>query len=356
MIAYWLLILIPAWGALAAVNRYRWSGPIALAIWLLLTVMIGLRYEVGGDWEIYLENMFRYQGLNIEQVVEMVLRRDPAYEFFSWMSLYLGFGIYGVNVICAGIFSFGLVLFCMAQPRPWLALCLAIPYLVIVVAMGYTRQSVAIGLMMPGFLALARGKLKQFVIWVILAAAFQQTTVLTLAFLLPALPGRTLLVRLTRLLVMSVVTFVLYQTFLSARVDTFIQGYIISQQMQSEGAAIRVAMNALPSVVFLIWGRRLNLPTGEYRLWFGITLLAIACVVGLWVVPSTTVVDRIALYAIPIQLFVGSRLADLRLLSLSAADLIVLTVVLAIMVQFIWLFFAKTAFAWLPYQNILLIN
>jgi len=145
----------------------------------------------------------------------------------------------------------------------------------------------------------------------------------------------------------------LVQMFLIARLEVFIQGYLVSQQMQSEGAAIRVAMNALPGLVFLIWGKRLKLPNQEHRLWLGIAALTMACVVGLKLVPSTTVVDRIALYAIPVQMFLGARVPDLGLLRMDVRGLTLLVVGLAVAVQFVWLFFAKTAFAWLPYQNIL---
>jgi len=349
MLLYWLLLLIPAWRALAA-PKERWSDPISVAIWLVLTLVIGLRHEVGGDWQIYLENL---DVVRDEPFSNISLIRDPAYVLLNWVSWKLGAEIYGVNLVCAGIFSFGLVLFCRAQPRPWLALCLSIPYLVIVVAMGYTRQAVSIGFLMPGFLALGQGKLKHFVGWVTAAAAFQQTSLITLAFLLPVMPGRSLQVRLLRLLIMALVAAGLVQMFLIARLEVFIQGYLVSQQMQSEGAAIRVAMNALPGLVFLIWGKRLKLPNQEHRLWLGIAVLTMACVVGLKLVPSTTVVDRIALYAIPVQLFVGARVPDLGLLRMDARGLTLLVVGLAVAVQFVWLFFAKTAFAWLPYQNIL---
>lgn len=349
MIAYWLLLLIPAWRALVE-PKQRWSVPISVAIWLTLTVMIGLRHEVGGDWQTYLENMDLARDVPFS---DLNLTRDPAYELLNWISLKLGIGIYGVNLVCAGIFSFGLVLFCRAQPRPWLALCLSIPYLVIVVAMGYTRQAVSIGFLMPGFLALGQGKLKHFVGWVSAAAAFQQTSLITLAFLLPVMPGSSLQVRLLRLLIMVFVAAGLVQMFLVARLEIFMQGYIVGQQMQSEGAAIRVAMNAFPGLVFLIWGKRLKLPTQENRLWLGIAALTMACVIGLKVVPSTTVVDRIALYAIPVQLFVGSRVPDLEMLRIDSRVFTLLIVALAVAVQFTWLFLAKTAFAWIPYQNVL---
>jgi len=349
LVVYWLLLLLPAWRALVE-PKQRWTDPISVVIWLILSVLIGLRHEVGGDWQTYLENMDLVRDVPFG---ELNLTRDPAYEVLNWFSLRLGFGIYGVNFVCAGIFSFGLVLFCRAQPRPWLALCLSIPYLVIVVAMGYTRQAVSIGLLMPGFLALSQGKLKHFVAWVTAAAAFQQTSLITLAFLLPVIPGSSLQVRLLRLMIMTFVAGALVQIFLAARLDVFIHGYIQGQQMQSEGAVIRVSMNAIPGLVFLRWGKRLKLPTLENRLWIGISVLTMACVFGLKLIPSTTVVDRIALYAIPVQLFVGSRVPDLGLLRIDARFLTLLLVVLAIVVQFIWLFFAKTAFTWLPYQNII---
>ncbi len=48
----------------------------------------------------------------------------------------------------------GLVQFCRKQPLPWLALAVAAPFIIIVVGMGYTRQSVALG-----FILLSRFKL-----------------------------------------------------------------------------------------------------------------------------------------------------------------------------------------------------
>ena len=331
--------------------KQRWGLNLSITIWVFLTLIIGLRHEVGGDWIIYIQNMERLEGLTFGKVI---LSRDPAYALLSWTSLVFNTGIYGVNLICSAIFSFGLVFFCREQPRPWLALCLAVPYLVIVVAMGYTRQGVSIGLLMPALLCLGKGKLKAFAGWVFLAGAFQQTSLVTLAFLLPAMPGRTLKIRLLKFLIMSIVAYGFINLFLISQVEAFIDGYIISQQMQSEGAAIRVAMNAIPGFLFLVWGKSLSLPTQEYHLWLAISALSLDCVAGLKLIPSSTVVDRIALYAIPIQLFVGSSFPDMRLLRVDKRIIIFSIVAYAVSIQFVWLFFAKTAFAWLPYQNILL--
>jgi hypothetical protein len=73
------------------------------------------------------------------------------------------------------------------QPRPWLALTLAFPYLVMVVAMGYTRQAVAIGVECLALLALERDRLLVFLGWIALAATFHKT-----ALVLMVLPASTL--------------------------------------------------------------------------------------------------------------------------------------------------------------------
>ena len=83
-------------------------------------------------------------------------------------------------LIAGAICAIGLVVFCLNLPRPWLALAVAVPYLVIVVCMGYTRQGVALGLAMLGLVALGKKGIGWFVFWVMLAAMFHKTAVLLL--------------------------------------------------------------------------------------------------------------------------------------------------------------------------------
>ncbi len=78
---------------------------------------------------------------------------------------------------------------------------------------------------------------------------------------------------------------------------------------------------------------------------------ALAFVVLLYVSPSSTAVDRVALYWIPLQLFVWSRVPDAMGRPGSANAFWVYTVVAySAVVHFVWLFFATHAHLWLPYQ------
>ena len=186
MVTYWLMFLLPAMVALMtetqrtrAVAGGGSETPVGawIAVGIVLTLLIGFRYEVGGDWFNYFRNLDDVAGAMLDEVM---LMSDPGYQFLSWLSLEMDWDIFGVNLMAGAIFAIGLVVFCRSLPRPWLALAVAVPYLVIVVAMGYTRQGVALGLAMLGLVALGKKGTGWFVFWVLLAATFHKTAVLLL--------------------------------------------------------------------------------------------------------------------------------------------------------------------------------
>ena len=71
---------------------------------------------------------------------------EPGYTLLNWVSGQLNIGVYGVNLFCGIVFTYGLILFCKSQPYPWISLGIAMPFLGIIFAMGATRQAAALGL------------------------------------------------------------------------------------------------------------------------------------------------------------------------------------------------------------------
>jgi len=349
VIAYWLLLLIPLFFCLRCANSL-WPLWQAWLIGTALTFFIGLRHEVGADWFNYLPYVTRAEGLDLAQVIAW---GDPGYNILNWLFASFPWGIYGVNFVSAAVFSAGLVLFCMAQPRPWLALCLSIPYFVIVVAMGYSRQGVAVSLIMPALLLLERGRLRLFLLFMAFAATFHSTALLMLVVVVPALQGRTFATRSLRFLLCLIVGGLLIQTFLIANVEALVSNYI-ENEYQSEGAAIRVSMNLLPGLLLLIWPRRFDLTTQQLLLWRTMAFIAVGCAIALVLFPSnSTAVDRVALYVIPLQLFVGARLPGARLFGLTPLQLLLAVLGYCVGVEFVWLNFASHASGWLPYANVI---
>lgn len=255
-------------------------------------------------------------------------------------------GVYFVNTVCAIFFSWGLIVFCRAQPRPWLAMVVAVPYLVTVVAMGYSRQGVAIGFAMLSLVALSDRKTLRFVVFMVVAATFHKTAVMLMPLAILAGTKR----KMWTLFWVGLASVLFYGLMLQESVDTLKSGYL-EQTYQSQGAGIRIAMNAVPAALFLLFRNRFALPQAERMFWTWMSLGALAFVAILQISPSSTAVDRVALYWIPLQLFVLSRLPNAigRPNGLNSS-LVMGVVFYSAAVLFVWLFFAQTAFAWLPYQ------
>lgn len=341
MAAYWLMFLLPA---LAVLLPGRLPRRQAWVAWwtagLLFALLIGLRHEVGGDWFNYLAHFLDSRQRSF---AEAAARSDPGYYVLNWLVARLGGGIYAVNLACAAVTMWGTVVFCRRQPWPWLALAAAVPYLLIVVGMGYTRQAVALGFALLALAALGQGRTRVFVAWVLVGALFHKSAVLLL-------PIAALAASRNRLLTLALVaasTLLAYWLLLADSAQALWTNYV-EAQYESQGAATRVAMNALPAVLLLLFRRRLVDDPQERRLWWWMAVFALACVplVGL----ASTAVDRVALYLIPLQLFVAARLPRLARGTQARTLLVLGVLAYYAAVQFVWLHFATHAGYWVPYR------
>lgn len=343
MIVYWLLFSYFALGSVLSTNRPGGEQRLSVLFIfgaLLIALAIGLRYEVGADWITY-EEMFSYA--RYRSLGDMFGYGDPGYQFVNWLIQQLGGELWMVNFVCAGIFTWGLVGLARAQSNPWLAVLVAIPYLVVVVAMGYTRQAAAMGALMAGMGAVLRGASSvRFLAYVLLATLFHRTAIVVLPLVLLA-QGRT---GILNLMVGAVGSYVLYELFLAESVDGFVRNYV-EAEYKSQGAAVRVAMSVIPAVLFFTFRRRLNFDLKSDRLWRNFSFAALGMMLLLFTIASSTAVDRLALYIIPLQvavlprmvrLFRGQEIGTFLIIGYSFA------------VLFVWLNFADHARFWLPYR------
>jgi hypothetical protein len=312
-------------------------------MFVLLVILVGLRHQVGGDWDNYIEQIDTVKN---EPLMEALASGDPAYSLFNWLATPLGMGVYFVNTVCAVLFAWGLVVFCRSMPLPWLALLVAVPYLVMVVAMGYTRQGAAIGLAMMALVALDKDRVITFVLWTALAATFHKSAVILIPL---AIFHHTKRPWLEWLIVLGS-TALMYVLLLVQSVDGLRSNYL-EAEYQSSGAAIRIAMNALPAAIFLVLRKRFVISSVQRTFWTWMSLGGLGFVGLLIVSPSSTAVDRVALYWIPLQLFVWSHLpVALGKPGRASKRWIQYVVMYSAAVQWVWLLFANTAFAWVPYQ------
>jgi len=360
VIVYWLYFFVPL---AALLLPWRLTGVARGGAWALFILgsilFIGLRTEVGGDWDNYLDFFYRVSDEDFSFVYQS---REPGYVLLNWVSGKLGWGIYGVNTACAVLFVGGLAIFCLRQPIPILAWLIATPYLFVVVGMGYTRQSVAAGLAI-GALALLQERRALWFFFLILAATiFHKSAILLAIFGLVLLDetGRTSLKDKLRqypkvsgslLAALPIVcSFVVALVVANPdRVFSEFREYVLNDNWHSEGGMGRALMNSGPAVLLLMFHRQWRSSFGESTLWFAIAGIVILLLVLTPFV--STFADRIAIYLIPIQIYVLSRVPLLFKQKTFQGVAAISISGLYALVLYVWLNYAEHAYYWIPYKG-----
>ncbi len=355
MISYFVIYLIPFLVAVSVSNNMfladkgqkyvipaRRNNAAWFALALLFIWFIGYRHQIGGDWFTYLRHFNLMSYFTFEEILR---RADPGYYVINWLMLDWGYDIYAVNIICGSIFMSGLIVFVRRQPNPWLAVAVAFPYLVVVVSMGYARQGVALGFVFWGLAALDEKKFKQFLILVACAATFHKSAVLMVGLGI-FLQGNG---KAIRFLAVSIVAYGIWNAFLAQHQQQLWNTYV-SQQMRSQGAIIRVAMNLLPALIFIFYRKEWKKQFNDYPFW---VMIALGSVASAFVVNfASTAVDRIALYFTPIQVVVYARLPYLLSKKFNPTILTVGILIFYMAVLFVWLNYAVHSRSWVPYNNL----
>jgi hypothetical protein len=228
-----------------------------------------------------------------------------------------------------------------------LAIAIAFPYLIVIVGMGYTRQSAAIGLVMSALVYFVRKRNLQFIILVLMAALFHKSAVIFTGLLFFA--GEKF--SFFRLLMALMFSFLMGVIFIAESLDYMLKHYVL-EDYNSDGAGIRLLMNALCSLALLIRLDQFNFLDGAKALISILAKFSIFMFLLLFFGIGEVLLDRLSLYLLPIQLifFAGlSKSLNLPSTQELIADCLIL--LLYAIIFYVWLNFASHAPFWLPYNN-----
>ena len=348
MAPYWLLFSL--WAAGAIQFARRGVIPLEKGIYVVLVaftaLMIGLRSEVGGDWGTYIE---MYNAISLQSFADALTFSDPGYAFLNWFGALMNWGLWVPDLACGLLFMAGLGRLARAQPNPWLAILVAVPYLIIVVAMGYTRQAAAIGLICWALADASERNILRQVVLIGLAALFHKTAILFLPVLLVPVVTRNVVVGVFG----AVIFVILFSVFLGRSSDRLVSIYVTSQY-DSQGAAVRTAMNVVAGVFMLAFRNRMGFPSFIKSFWTLNAILSLVSVVALATLSASSGVDRLSLFLIPLQVATFSRLPyALSGTGRPLPSVLIGVVTYSFLVQFIWLNYADNAESWLPYKTVL---
>ena len=345
MAPYLILFAYFAIGAIAVgarpVGFNRSSLLIPAAV---LVIMIGLRREVGGDWWTYL-NMYRY--IQLSDFARGLGRTDPGYALVNWVGGQLGLGIWFVNVVCGAIFTWGLIALCRQQPNPWLALVASL-YTIILIGMGYTRQSAALGFCMLALAQFSRRPNLRMMVFLALAPLFHTSSII-MALLIALASVRQ---RFWTAAVVAALAAFLYLQFaghIGERLDVYTEG----RGHVPAGAVPRLLMNAIPAVIFLAFRQRFSTSPDVTRLLTIFSIVAFASLAIGYMFPASAIIpDRLGFYLIPLQIVVLSRVPT-AFGSGGRSNMFLTAGIIAymFMIEVAWLTLGNRSLAWLPYRN-----
>lgn len=343
MLPYWFVFGLFALGSLGwrGGNSGRLSLPLKISV-VILTLFIGLRYDVGADWSGYLLIFDYTEHWSLNRILEE--QGDPGFYSLMWLSHELGYEIWALNLVCAIIFVIGLVAFSRRTSNPWLSIAIAFPYLIIVVAMSGVRQATAIGFYFLALNAFSDRRLAIAALWMLLASQFHASAIVMLGVAALSFTQDRFKSALVLVLTITVGYFALQSSF-----EVYADRY--AKDIQSAGTIYRLIMNLLPALIFLKYRKHFNLQDHEEKFWRHISWLSILSFPLLFVIPSSTALDRFSLYFIPLQCFVLASSSLIFTSRRNQAPLVTAGVLSYLgAAMFVFLNFSANADQWNNYQ------
>jgi hypothetical protein len=351
MTPYFVLMLPPVIFSVLRVDRGLRDYLLA-AFFVFMFLFIGYRFSVGMDWNNY---VYKINNMRLHDFSIVFSYSEIASNAVIWLASRTALGIVTLNLVAGFIMCVGLLIFVRATENPWLTLVVTIPYYVIVV-MSASRQSMAIFIIFALYALWNRVSLAAKVATIFVAALFHTSAFVCAIFLLPEMRKLSTLGRISFVVAFSVAAF--YFLFMRpANVEQFEyynQVYIeYSDFLKSPGALSHVMMIVIPSMVYVLFYRKWREAGAAHPLVLQNCLVSLAVFPGVFIYP--TAFDRLSLYFAAGALVAMSSMPRVMTRNMISRKLFEAGIVLLhVAILYIWLTYANSALAWVPYRNVLL--
>ena len=314
---------------------------INLTLLSIITAFIGFRYSVGGDWSNYINNFESYR---YHDYISLFNTNEILWSFLNVFSAHIGLGILGVNITSAFIVSYSILKLTRKISTNYFLVLFAIPYYINIVAMGYTRQSIA-----AAFLILSLcvdGKYKDLKIFLLLLVGLMfHNSIIFLAFL-PFL-YRPLITwgKITLIILGLFCIYYLYYRFSFS----YYFSYFYDQKVISNGAIFRLFFNILASGIYIIFSYKFY-KEKDFFIWMFlsiINLFFLICII-FKILPSG-MIDRILVYSSIIHIVAYVKIYEICKEEIKNLFITSISFLFFLYSSF-WFVFANNSQSWIPYQ------
>ena len=326
---------------------------VSLTFFVVLILFAGTRNEVGGDWNNYY-NFF----MSFETKSFSILQVDFLFSFVNYVFYNLGLNVYVLNSFTALVSIILIVKYSQNFYNPKLAILISIPYIIIVVLMGYNRQGIALCILMFSINYFKEKKYLQFILLVITASLFHYSSLFYLLFVLIFIKNKLkLLINFILFTFLIILTLFIFQyDYYLFRVFNFFNTkyyfYIADgNYFASTGIYYRLFINLIPSIILIIFYKKFDSNNNEKKLYLVFSLLTILVlhIASL----GSTFVDRLFIFLYPLQLYVYSNY-NYYISYRSHNFFIFFIFIFYFIILYVYLVYGLYSSEWIPYKSILL--
>ena len=330
--------------------KYFYNNKIIINFFVLsfLILFMGMKYHVGGDWGTYIEFFNKST-----QTTKFSFSDDLGFLFLNIFFKKINFDFYIINIFSAVIFIYGTHSIAKYYENYWLFFLILLPYFILVIGMGYTRQSISIGLALFSISLFYKRITLQRILLYYVIIAIAMTFHKSVIILLP-LPIFFLKINIRNLLLLVSLLYLLFFIFYSIILnDTILERlrYFFKSEYSSMGAYFRSMILSAAALFYLILGKffskkkQINI----INKFISIYILFISLI--LFISPSTVIFDRLLVYFYVIIPTIICEL--LEKISDNNQKLFIYLFISALGLLFLWLWllFADNSFSWIPYRT-----
>lgn len=321
---------------------------------VFLLLIFGLRYQIGGDWNNYLDtfnflNKLEVRGLEKWTGNYNQWRYSSTYKeaiiFRSLVQLsgFINESFYFFNFICSLIFIYSIQKLSLKLKTKWLVIGILIPYMGIIVHMGYIRQSLAISFLIISILNFFENKKKISLVFFILSAL---THIIVAPFILMFLRKNFLvyLIIFTALLVtLNLAKFLNYYHYYLGDGVYF----------QSKGAIFRILTYIPFFIAYYFFRKELHFTENE-NIFIKVCIIIFITILILAISDRTTIADRIGVQLILFQVFIVAKIYNALPQDSMKKSLVLIMAIYSSSIFLLWLTFSPYKGDWVPYENIML--
>lgn len=308
------------------------------------SVFIGLRYEIGGDW-VHYNKYYEIYGAESQVKLQLYdhLRADLVYVLINKIAHYTGTRIFGVNFICALIFMGSLANFLQDSKNRWLALAISFPIIILILAMGYSRQGLAFAFSLYLLKSLENRKVLLSFIYLILAICSHKTALLlSVYYLIYFWFYKKYLYFFILILFPIILIWFFWFTF-----EHLLYFYVgEGVHMSADGSAVRSFIILIVAFLFIVFKNRHVFMTKYQNFFYSCVSYVVIAGFPFSIVTSMAV-DRSLLYFYSLKVAFVS-LANLEDKKINIAVFIIVTIYFLYLT--VWICFGNNSFSWVPYN------